>query len=401
MRISFSIFLLFFAFSLSFCQKSTPKQQQKTPPSKPLKITSLETATPVFIGYTEKAVYQKKSGTNKVVFIASFDDYETAFGGPTTGFYLWESVKLFFQNGGKNCFIVSVATTADPVQKESFERGLKISQEAAAQILVAPDAVKLPENDFYDFQRKMIDLSEALGDRFAILNTLSPSPNAEQDFQDFRNQTTGSNLSYSAVYYPWLTTQDGTNVPPSGALAGVFAQVDHRTGVWKAPANVQLNGIRALTKNLTSKEQENANVSATDGISVNVIREFTGRGILVWGARTLDGNSNDWRYIPLRRLMIMLENSIKKGLEWAVFEPNDANLWKEVESMVNAYLTGLWREGAIQGAKPENSFFAKCGLGKTMTQQDVLDGKLILEIGIAPVRPAEFIIIQLEFEMKQ
>lgn len=189
-------------------------------------------------------------------------------------------------------------------------------------------------------------------------------------------------------------------VPPSGAVAGIYAFTDATRGVWKAPANVSLDSVGDLTEIIDSREQEGLNVDTTAGKSVNAIRPFTGRGILVWGARTLAGNDNEWRYVPVRRFFIMVEESIKKSTLWAVFEPNDANLWVKVKSMIENYLIQKWRDGALAGAKPEDAFFVNVGLGTTMTAVDILEGRLIVEIGMAVVRPAEFIILRFSHKMQ-
>lgn len=183
-------------------------------------------------------------------------------------------------------------------------------------------------------------------------------------------------------------------MPPSPAIAGIFASVDGSRGVWKSPANVGLQDVIGPVFQITDKLQENMNIDATSGKSVNAIRAFTGKGTLVWGARTLDGNSNDFKYISVRRFYIMVEESAKKAAYAFVFEPNDGNTWVKVRAMIENYLTNLWRLGALAGSKPEQAFFVKVGLGQTMTSEDILSGKMIVEIGMAPVRPAEFIILR-------
>lgn len=156
-----------------------------------------------------------------------------------------------------------------------------------------------------------------------------------------------------------------------------------------------------LTDQLTNEDQENLNVDAVSGKSVNVIRFFTGKGILVWGARTLAGNDNEWRYVSVRRFFNMVEESCKKATAQFVFEPNDANTWTKVRAMIENFLTVLWRQGALAGAKPEQAFFVKCGLGQTMTALDILEGRMIVEIGMAAVRPAEFIILRFSHKMQE
>lgn len=188
---------------------------------------------------------------------------------------------------------------------------------------------------------------------------------------------------------------------PSAAMAGVYARVDFERGVWKAPANVSLRLVKTPSVLVTHEQQENLNVDATSGKSINAIRNFAGKGILVWGARTLAGNDNEWRYVPVRRLFIFVEESVKKATEFVVFEPNDANTWLRTKAMIENFLTGLWRDGALAGAKPEDAFFVKVGLGETMTSLDILEGRMNIEIGMAAVRPAEFIILKFSHKLQE
>jgi uncharacterized protein len=184
-------------------------------------------------------------------------------------------------------------------------------------------------------------------------------------------------------------------------MAGIYAAVDRDRGVWKAPANVGVNMVASMNTTISDEDQAILNVDATSGKSINAIRKFTGRGTLVWGARTLDGNSNEWRYVNVRRLFIMAEESCKKASEFVVFEPNDNNTWIRVKGMISNFLTNLWRDGALAGEKPEQAFFVKVGLGETMSAQDILEGRLIVLIGMAAVRPAEFIVLQFEHKLQE
>ena len=187
-------------------------------------------------------------------------------------------------------------------------------------------------------------------------------------------------------------------LPPSGTISGIYATIDRTRGVWKAPANVSINSIIGPVVKIDSHDQEDLNVHTT-GKSVNAIRAFTGKGTLVWGSRTLAGNDNEWRYVPVRRFFIMVEESTKKATEPFVFEPNDANTWVKVRSMIENFLILQWRAGALQGAKPNDAFFVNVGLGVTMTELDILEGRMIVEIGMAVVRPAEFIILRFSHKM--
>ncbi len=196
-------------------------------------------------------------------------------------------------------------------------------------------------------------------------------------------------------------TRQRVILPPSAAVVGAYASVDRDRGVWKAPANVSLAGVIGPVTRMTDTEQEGLNVDSTAGKSINAIRDFTGRGTMIWGARTLAGNDNEWRYVPVRRLFITIEESTKKASAFAVFEPNDATTWLKVKGMIESYLYSLWERGALAGSKPDSAYFVNVGLGKTMTAQDVLEGRLIVEIGVAAVRPAEFVVLRFMHRLQQ
>lgn len=191
-----------------------------------------------------------------------------------------------------------------------------------------------------------------------------------------------------------------TICPPSGGIAGIYALVDGQRGVWKAPANVSLTGVIEPTHMFDLSDTDELNVDTVAGKSINAIRAFSGKGTLVWGARTLAGNDNEWRYVSVRRFFNMVEESVKKSTYWAVFEPNDANTWVKVRGMIENYLMQKWREGALAGATPKDAFFVKCGIGVTMNALDILEGRMIVEIGMAVVRPAEFIILKFSHKMQ-
>lgn len=195
--------------------------------------------------------------------------------------------------------------------------------------------------------------------------------------------------------------KQGVVLPPSGAVVGIYAATDENRGVWKAPANVSLTALKGPTVNITSEEQESLNIDVDAGKSVNAIRAFTGKGTLIWGARTLAGNDNEWRYISVRRFFNMVEESVKKASAVFVFEPNDANTWVKVKAMIENFLTTQWKAGALAGPTPDKAFFVKVGLGETMTAQDVLNGYMNIEIGMAAVRPAEFIVLKFSHKMQE
>ena len=190
-------------------------------------------------------------------------------------------------------------------------------------------------------------------------------------------------------------------ITPSGAMAGIYAATDGNKGVWQAPANVSVSAVSNVTEMISDYEQESMNVDANAGKSINVIRYYSGKGILVWGARTLDGNSNEWRYVPVRRLFNYIEESVQKSTNWAVFQPNDANTWVKVRCQIENFLSNLWRDGALAGSTPDKAFYVRVGLDETMTAQDILEGKIIVEIGLAAVRPAEFIVLKFSHKLQE
>jgi phage tail sheath protein FI len=179
-------------------------------------------------------------------------------------------------------------------------------------------------------------------------------------------------------------------------MAGVYTVNDNMRGVWNAPANTGIVGAAKLPIRLSDTQQANLNIDAVSGKSINAIRFFNGQGILIWGARTLDGNSQDWRYLSVRRTMIFLEQSVKLAARAYVFEPNDANTWGAVKSMIGSFLMDVWKEGGLQGAAAADAFQVDVGLGTTMTADDLLNGFMRVSVKVAVVRPAEFIVITFE-----
>jgi phage tail sheath protein FI len=205
---------------------------------------------------------------------------------------------------------------------------------------------------------------------------------------------------HASVYSQVRSLVDAAKMtlPPSGAIAGLYAENDRTRGVWKAPANVGVSMAVAPAVPITNDLQDGLNIDPNTGRSVNVVRSFFGKGTMVWGARTLAGNDNEWRYVNVRRFANFVEESVQKAISAFVFEPNDANTWVKVRTMIENFLTNQWRDGALMGAKPEQAFKVAVGLGQTMSAQDVLDGYMIVDVHLAMVRPAEF--IRLRFMQK-
>jgi len=217
------------------------------------------------------------------------------------------------------------------------------------------------------------------------------------------NAMLNSSLITLSPLYNLLLTEMVSSLnllPPSAAMAGIYTMVDNNRGVWKAPANVSLNSVVSPSVNITHGDQEDLNVTP-QGKSINAIRPFVGEGTLVWGARTLDGNSLDWRYINVRRTMIMLEESVRLASKAMVFEPNVANTWVTIKSMIRNFLTGVWKKGGLAGAVPDDAFAVLVGLGETMTPEDILEGIMRVTVLVAISRPAEFIEITFQQQMQK
>lgn len=232
-----------------------------------------------------------------------------------------------------------------------------------------------------------------------VIHTITGGPNAGSTTIGM-NTLKSSNTAFYARAQAAID-QMPLILPPAPAVVGVYAQVDSTRGVFKAPANVSLNTVIKPVLKITNIQQDLLNIDSTAGKSINVIRSFTGKGTLIWGSRTLLGNDNEWRYIPIRRFFNMAEQSIKNATEPFVFEPNDANTWVKVRAMIENFLILQWRAGALAGAKPEQAFYVSVGLNVTMTALDILEGRMIVEIGMAVVRPAEFIILQFSHKMQE
>jgi phage tail sheath protein FI len=317
--------------------------------------------------------------------------------------------------------------------------------------------------DYYSLHEQALTQCENLNSRVTVMDvwpdpTVDPVKDWQQNITTLRNTLAGTplQLKYGAVYYPQLFTNvnfaynmpgdpttdndalvtvkglgpndGGLNgtlaalqsvnnqyyfgaknaidnnlemlLPASAAVVGVYAMTDNTRGVWKAPANVNITNAVAPQVLINSDDQSGLNVDVVAGKSINAIRTFPGRGpAIIWGARTLTGNDNEWRYISVRRLCNMLEISTRNAVEQFVFEPNDENTWVRVKSMIENYLTEQWKAGALMGSTATEAFYVKIGLGQTMTELDIWEGRLIVLIGIAPVRPAEFIILRFEQKM--
>lgn len=478
----------------------------------PGSAVAVETAIPVFIGYTDRAEKSGKSLLHKPTRISSFAEYVEMFGAgfvpkfqiadapagtkeetfslngveklvqinDNNTLYFYNAIRLFYSNGGAVAYILSVGTYSG---KDSLEVKLDdyvgpnvpnvfeiLEKEYEPTLVVAPDLASKTELAL-NFYQLVLQHCAKTQSRFGIFDV--PQNNAQkatEDIQQFREGIGTSFLNYGAAYYPWLKTAvvqsseldytsldasvdlgtllpeeaakqvvanmkalspedlaaSRTNIhqslkassstyvnileeirsklnllPPSSAMAGLYTQTDTARGVWKAPANVSVGMVHAPSVNISGDEQQKMNVDVIAGKSINVIRPFPGIGTLVWGARTLDGNSQDWRYINVRRTLIMIEQSLKLATRSYVFEPNDAGTWVTISSMMNNFLYNLWKQGALAGAAPEQAYDVQLGLGTTMTPNDILDGVMRITVKVAIVRPAEFIVITFQQQQQQ
>ncbi|MBC7873980.1 MAG: phage tail sheath family protein [Ferruginibacter sp.] len=373
-------------------------------PGFPPSVAEVDSAVPAFIGYTEKAKELVNGDLDfipqRIVSLREFEDFYGFFSGAGT-FVLYHAIQLFFANGGSGCYIVSIGDYNQAIQQPDFVRGLDaISTKDEPTLLVFPDAVNLPGTGLYEVQRAALKQAADLGDRFCILDLKFAATKEDHTgiVNEFRNNIGIANLKFGAAYTPWLVT-GSLGLPPSAAVAGQYCSVDSTRGVWKAPANVRLNMVNEVAYPINHNEQDELNLDVKGGRSINAIREFTGKGILIWGTRTLAGNDNEWRYVPVRRFFNMIEESVKKACLSFVFEPNDAATWGKAKTLVENYLQIKWRQGALAGVTPHTAYFVKVGLGETMTGSDILEGRMIVEIGMAPIRPAEFIILRFSQKM--
>lgn len=372
------------------------------------------------------------------------------------------AVQMYFENGGGPCWIHALGdASVDPASADFTAAIDAIEAVDEPTLLVFPDAVRLEEADHGAVVTKALQSCAKMKDRFTIAdvsNAVAGGVDTVAEvgtaFRDRVTLNTPDTLKYGAAYFPYLRTtlraaedealvliktakdtQGGNEVdgplagktmaevratdpaahaairahldantlvlPPSGAVAGLYARTDRMRGVWKAPANDGLALVTGTAVPVTNDLQDGLNIDAAAGKSVNAIRSFFGRGTLVWGARTLAGNDAEWRYVNVRRFANFVEESVAKACATFVFEPNDANTWVKVRAMVENFLTNQWRNGALQGAKPEDAFEVAVGLGQTMSAQDILDGLMIVEIKMAIVRPAEFILLRFMQKMPE
>lgn len=373
-------------------------------------ITPVGTSTPAFVGVAPKG----DAHVNEAFGVNNWSQFMREFvppSGSITSTPLSHAVFGFFLNGGARCYVVNVGPN-NPITGTGRDRaGLQVLEQLDnISIVAAPGYVDAPSYE------ALLSHCELLKDRVAILDP----PEQVTDVDDLTKvmvppKATDSGAGgggapsgaegnlrprvspggFGTFYFPWIRVQDPLGgalayVPPSGHMAGIWARSDTTRGVHKAPANEVVRGALDLSYAVTNAEQGELN-----GAGVNCIRFFDRDGILVWGARTLDEESSEWRYLNLRRLFIMIEQSIARSTRWLVFEPNERSTWKNVIRDCTAFLTHLWRDGALVGRTPQEAFFVQCD-EETNPQESIDLGMLVTVIGVAAVKPAEFIVFRLQ-----
>jgi phage tail sheath protein FI len=405
---------------MSDTQMQTPGVYIHEVPAGARPIQAVGTSTAGFVGYAPDPDVAPSKQAQQIVNPTQF---QTLFNpGRQPENYLSRAVTGFFQNGGRLCFVVNLGKEADKaplVADHDARAGLALLEETDDVAIVAAPGFTDAAS-----QEALLSHCERLKTRVAILDppvdvtdllrlrnfdaAVPPpppkkSPGGGDDGDNAAHPVAAPpadrafvrKSDYGAAYFPWLLVPDwGTKghpevpVPPSGHLAGVWARTDATRGVHKAPANEPIRGVINLSYRVVDAEQDTLNA-----IGINCIRTFSTEGIKVWGARTLFSDP-EWKYLSVRRLFIMIEESIRIGTRWVVFEPNDRTLWKSICRDVSAFLTNLWRSGALMGRTPAEAFFVKCD--EETNPQEVIDaGQVVIMVGIAPVKPAEFVVFNI------
>lgn len=376
----------------------------------PSPIEGVGTSTAGIVGRAPDPEAPASTAAQLITNPTQFSSVFNPSGAPDTD--LSRAVTGFFLNGGQRCFVVNLGADGPLKGPPGTRQGIDLLEEVDEVAIVLAPGFTEPEE-----QGAIIDHCELLKDRVGILDPPEgvvdlqrltqfgpPDPAARRrrvesaDAPATAEQPTSGpaflkRSNQIAAYFPWFEVFDwrtGSNVtvPPSGHMAGVWARTDGTRGVHKAPANEQVRGVVGLAYRVTDGEQDILNPAG-----INCVRSFSTEGIRVWGARTI-AVDNEWKYINVRRLFNFIEESIKNGTRWVVFEPNNRSLWNAVIRDVRAFLTGLWRDGALMGRTAEEAFFVKCD-EETNPPESIDLGRVVISIGIAPVKPAEFVLFQI------
>lgn len=367
--------------------------------------SQLPTGVPVFIGFAESILDQPVALYRKEEFQSSLNSL------PFGQSYLADAVNGFFDNGGVYCYVMCADSSVKP--KDALITAIdKTSYLNDVDLVSVPDCMVLEDpEDVFAIQRKMLSHCAINAGRFALLDSLGPKHVSAQsdivevikkqkreviDMAKLAPDPSGTISNWTidpsangSLYFPWVKTLSTGDepVPPCGHIAGIYARSDLKGGVSKAPANEELLGVFDLERDVTSGIQDELNPEG-----INCLRAFPGRGLRVWGARTLCQDES-WRYVNVRRLFLTLSRWIEVNLSWAAFEPNTPLLWIRISRELTVYLTKLWKSGALCGDKPDQAFFVKCDT-ETNPAENIEAGEVITQIGLAPAVPAEFIIVR-------
>ncbi len=348
-------------------------------------IMGVATGIAAFVGAA------RRGSVNKPVRVLSYADFEQRFGKLTAGVDLGCAVRQFFLNGGTEAFVVRIAKGASVAQVLRAIRTLDGVD--LFNILVIPGLTT---------PRMLAGAVDYCRKRRAFLIVDSPiRAKTPAQMQQVIGSRALPQSNSAAVYYPWTEISDPLDngqpriTPPSGTIAGLFARTDSARGVWKAPAGTEasLVGVLGLEYKLTD-----ADIALLNPRGVNCLRSFPVFGPVAWGARTLESDdslASDWKYVPVRRLALFLEESLDRGTRWAIFEPNDESLWAQMRLSVAAFMHGLFRQGAFLGNTPRDAYFVKCDQ-ETTTAADVANGVVNIVVGFAPLKPAEFVVIKIQ-----
>jgi uncharacterized protein len=376
----------------------------------PRPIQAVGTSTAGFVGVAPN----RNARPNEAVAINNWSEFTRIFTTEESqSTHLSHAIFGFFLNGGSRCYVVNIGNSQSITGSGRNRVGLDLLEQVdEVAIVVAPgytDPVSyeavIGHCEKLEDRVGILDAPADVDDLAQLTKVARAGASATEEKDDDRESAPGSGADaglrprqsdggYAAFYFPWIVVRDPfsselVSVPPSGHLAGIWARSDATRGVHKAPANEPIRGSLDLTYYLTRQEQGLLNQNGVNGI-----RFFSTEGIRVWGARTLASGSSEWRYLNVRRLFNMIEESIATSTRWIVFEPNDRPLWKSIRRDVSAFLTRLWRDGALAGQTPQEAFFVKCD-EETNPQENIDEGIVVTLIGIAPVKPAEFIVFRI------
>lgn len=362
------------------------------------RIEGVATSTAAFVGATHV-----EPADGRLELLTTVTDFERHYGGGAdlveaggtrTPNFTWHAARAFFENGGRRLYVARVSR-ADGLSPElaDFTAALERLEDTPEIAIVAAPGVTFRYD--HDGQpdpgariRALLDHAARMKDRFAVIDC-----GDQQSTAAVSAMRASFDSPFGALYYPWVRVVDpiagrDRHLPPSGFVSGIYARVDRTRGVWKPPSNEALAIATGLEREVSSAEEMRLNAEG-----INCLRRVPGKGVLVQGARTLSSDP-DWKYVNVRRLLLFLESSIDRGLQWAVFEPQGDRLWATVRRVVEDFMLSQWSAGALVGSRPEDAFFVRCDR-TTMTQNDLDNGRLVCVVGVAPVRPAEFVIFRI------